>query len=74
MVNNVLSGLQGTRCFIYLDAIVVYGYDLQDHNDKLREVFSWLKVNNLRLQPEKCEFLLKEVAYLGDIITELEWI
>jgi len=31
--------------------------------DKLRE-------HNLKLQPDKCEFLRKEVIYLGHIITE----
>lgn len=38
--------------------------DLKDHNTRLREVFEKLKINNLR------EFLRKEVAYLGHIITE----
>jgi hypothetical protein len=29
-----------------------------------------VRYNTLKLQPEKCEFLRKEVSYLGHVITE----
>jgi hypothetical protein len=70
LMNSVLSGLTGTRCFVYLDDIVVYAKSLSDHNDKLREVFERLRTHRLKLQPDKCEFLRKEVNYLGHQITE----
>jgi len=38
MMNSVLSGLTGTRCFVYLDDIVIYAKSLADHNTKLKEV------------------------------------
>lgn len=43
---------------------------LQDHNKRLVEVLNRLRRHNLKLQPDKCEFLRKEVVYLGHIITE----
>ncbi|XP_011686421.1 PREDICTED: uncharacterized protein LOC105449119 [Wasmannia auropunctata] len=52
------------------DDIVIYGTSLQEHNRRLIEVLSRLRENNLKLQPNKCEFLRKEVTYLGHIITE----
>lgn len=70
LMNNVLVGLQGLKCFVYLDDIVVYGSSLQDHNMKLKEVFDRLSQHNLKLQPDKCEFLKKEVMYLGHLITQ----
>jgi len=70
LMNSVLSGLIGTRCFIYLDDIVIYAKSLADHNIKLREVLDRLRTYRLKLQPEKCEFLRKEVNYLGHQITE----
>lgn len=70
LMNNVLSGLQGIKCFVYLDDIVVYGNSLQDHNLKLREVFKKLSEHQLKLQPDKCEFLKTEVMYLGHLITQ----
>ena len=70
MMNSVLSGLTGTRCFVYLDDIVLYAKSLEDHNTKLREVLDRLRTYKLKLQPDKCEFLRKEVNYLGHWITE----
>jgi Reverse transcriptase (RNA-dependent DNA polymerase). len=69
-MNSVLSGLTGTRCFVYLDDIVIYAKSLQDHDNKLREVLGWLRKHRLKLQPDKCEFLRKEVNYLGHQIKE----
>ena len=69
LMNSVLTGLQGTRCFVYIDDVVVYGHSLEDHNFKLKEVFSRLRKHNLKLHPDKCEFLRKEVQYLGHCIT-----
>jgi transposase InsO family protein len=70
MMNVVLSGLTGSRCFVFLDDIVVYARSLAEHDSKLREVFDRLRENNLKLKPEKCEFLRKEVSYLGHVISE----
>ena len=70
LMNNVLTGLQGLKCFVYLDDIVVYGDNLQTHNARLVEVFERLRKHNLKLQPNKCNFLRKEVTYLGHIISE----
>jgi uncharacterized protein YdcH (DUF465 family) len=70
LMNSVLSGLTGTCCFSYLDDIVIYGKSLTDHNIKLREVLDRLRKYRLKLKPEKCQFLRKEVNYLGHEITE----
>lgn len=70
LMNYVLTGLQGLECFVYLDDIVIYGKNLEDHNNKLRKVFDKLREHNLKLQPEKCQFLRKEVVYLGHKCSE----
>jgi hypothetical protein len=67
MLNTVLSGLTGTRCFAFLD-IVVYAKLLAEHHLKLREIFERLR--QYKLKPEKCKFLRKEVSYLGHVIIE----
>jgi len=69
MMNNVLSGLTGTRCSVFLD-IVIYANSLVDHGRKLRDVFRRMRKYNLKLQPNKCEFLRKEVTFLGHKISE----
>ncbi|KAL4136407.1 hypothetical protein QTP88_007955 [Uroleucon formosanum] len=70
LMNRVLNGINGSRAFVYLDDIIVIGATLQEHTTRLREVFERLRQYNLQLQPPKCEFLRKEVNYLGHVITE----
>ena len=69
LVNVVLSGIQGIKCFVYLDDIVIYGSSLKDHMNKLRSVFERLREHNLKIELDKCEFLRKELSYLGHLIT-----
>lgn len=70
LMNRVLQGINGYRAFVYLDDIIVISSTLQEHINQLREVFARLRKFNLQLQPPKCEFLRREVNYLGHVITE----
>ena len=69
LIDQVLVGLQGTALFEYLDDIVVCANNLEEHRRKVRRLLKRLKEPNLSLQLEKCEFLFKEIAYLGHIIS-----
>ncbi|XP_036148743.1 uncharacterized protein LOC118647611 [Monomorium pharaonis] len=68
LMDNVLSGLQGNELFVYMDDIVIYARSLKEHEVKFERLMKRLKAANLQLQPDKCEFLRQEVAYLGHII------
>lgn len=70
LMNTVLTGLQGLECFVYLDDIVIYASSIEEHSRKLKLIFSKLRENTLLLQPDKCEFMRHEVAYLGHMISE----
>jgi len=70
MTNTVLRGLVGSRCFLFLDDIVVYGRSLVVHDNKLREILATLWNNRLKFQPEKCELLRKEFDYLRHITSD----
>lgn len=39
LMNNVLSGLPGIYCFVYLEDIVIYANSIRDHEMKLEFVF-----------------------------------
>lgn len=69
LMNSVLTGLHGIDCFVYLDDIVIYAKDLEEHSTKIQRIFNRLRECNLKLQPEKCNFLRREVIYLGHLIT-----
>ncbi|XP_011686344.1 PREDICTED: uncharacterized protein LOC105449050 [Wasmannia auropunctata] len=68
LMDTVLSGLQGNELFVYMDDIVIYAKSLKEHELKFNRLMQRLREANLRLQPDKCEFLRREVAYLGHII------
>lgn len=70
LMDTVLIGLQGIKCFIYLDDLVVYGQTLKEHNEKLVEIFQRFRKYNLKVQTQKCHFLEDEIVYLGHTITK----
>ena len=70
LMDQVLTGIQGTDAFIYLDDIVIYGSSLEEHELKLERLMKRLREAQLKLQPDKCEFLRPEVVYLGHVISK----
>ena len=69
VMDNVLRGIQNEKCAVYLDDIIIFSTSLQEHIERLKAVFDRLRKSNFKIQLDKCEFLSKEVAYLGHIIT-----
>jgi len=68
LMNSVFMSLIGTRCFVYLDDVIILGETLQEHHARLREVFQNLRQFNLKIEPDKCEFLKTELNYLGHVV------
>jgi hypothetical protein len=72
---EILESLGSSKYFSTLDLASGYHQiriDEKDrhHHDKLSHVFDRLRIHNLKLQPEKCAFLRKEVLYLRHVINE----
>jgi len=63
-------GINGFRAFVYLYDVIVIASSIQEYEERLREVFDRLRQYNLKLQPSKCEFMRREVNYIGHIISE----
>jgi RNase H-like domain found in reverse transcriptase/Reverse transcriptase (RNA-dependent DNA polymerase) len=72
MMTIALAGLNYEKCFVYLDDVIVFGRNLNQHNKNLMSVLERLRRVNLRLNPQKCQFLRKSVLYLGHKISENE--
>lgn len=70
LMTVAMAGLNYEKCFVYLDDLIVFGRNLNEHNKNLTDVFNRLRKVNLKLNPLKCEFLKKEILYLGHIISE----
>lgn len=65
LLNGILSGLQGVKCFVYIDDVVIFSPSLEEHIARITEVFDRFRNSNVKLNPQKCKFLQKEVTYLG---------
>ena len=69
-MNYVLRDHINKICLVYLDDIIILGTSLQEHIENIKTIFNTLKEHNLKVQLDKSEFLRKEVAYLGHIVTK----
>lgn len=69
VMDNVLGDLVGKTCLVYLDDIIIFSTSLQQHMARLKEIFERLKKANLKVQLDKSEFLRKEIAFLGHVVT-----
>ena len=54
---------------VYIDDVLVFSQSLQDHLEHLRQVIRCLQEAGLKLKPTKCQFVCREVEYLGHLIT-----
>ena len=68
LMDVVLQGILGVLC--YIDEILVSGKDEGSHLKSLEGVFRRLEKHGFRLKPEKCEFLLSLVEYLGHQVSK----
>ena len=59
--------LRGTEHFtvVYLDDILIYSRNLQEHREHVKEVLKRLRENDLFARPEKCVFETDTLEYLG---------
>jgi hypothetical protein len=71
MMNHLFKDLIDCNVVVvYMDNILIYTQDLEEHRKVTEEVLKILKNNDLYLKPEKCEFEKTKIEYLGLIISE----
>ena len=68
-MEKCLGELNHTCCIVYLDDIIVFGRDLDEHIDRLGRVIDRLASHGFKLKPSKCHLLQSEVQYLGHVIS-----
>ena len=73
LMQQVLSGVnpENGPSFVaaYIDDLLIFSLSLQDHLDHLCKVIHRLREVGLKVNPGKCQFIRREVEYLGHIIT-----
>jgi hypothetical protein len=66
-IDQILNGLSCT--FGYLDDIIVGGASAEIHDENLLKLLRRLDEHQVRLNKEKCQFGVRQIEYLGHVIT-----
>ena len=64
-INEALTGLLDVICIAYLDDIVIYSYDENQHADDVRKVLERLRQYGLFAKLSKCVFNTIEIDFVG---------
>ena len=68
LMNAVVSGYIGDFVLVYLDNILVYSDNKEEHKTHLGQVFDQLCEHKLQAKLKKCEFGKPYVKYLGHVV------
>ena len=67
LMDQLVRGLPGL--FVYLDDILVFGKNVEQHNKHLKQLFMKLRQYNLKLAPDKCLFAQSQLQFVGFTIS-----
>jgi hypothetical protein len=70
LMNKVFMKYLDKFMVVFINDILIFSKNEEDHDEHLRVVLQKLRENQLYAKLSKCEFLLKEVSFLGHIISE----
>ncbi|KAL5961049.1 Retrovirus-related Pol polyprotein from transposon [Taenia solium] len=63
------NGAFSKHCTIYLDDILAFGKDMQEHDVNLKLVLDRLRGAGLTPNPKKCHFLQRSVTFLEHAVS-----
>ena len=70
LMESCLGDLHLNWCIIYLDDIIIFSKNPDEHITRLKGVFEKLARAGLKLKPSKCEFFKAKLKYLGHIVSQ----
>jgi hypothetical protein len=71
MQRTVFKELLGTVMEIYIDDILIWGETVTELTENLTKVFARMREYNLTVNPDKCRFGLREIEFVGHVISTL---
>ena len=67
-MNDILSNMVDVSVVIYLNDILIYSNNIENHHTHVQEVLHHLQKNGLYAGVPKCTFYTDTVKYLGYIL------
>ena len=69
LMNRVFRPYLDQFSMVFIDDILVYSRDEQEHEQHLKIVLQTLREKKLYAKLRKCDFWLKEISFLGHIVS-----
>jgi len=69
-INDVLSDYLDEFVISYIDDILIYSNNIEEHHEHVKRVLKKLLDNNLYVKLEKCEFDVEKTTFLGYVISK----
>jgi hypothetical protein len=69
LMNSVFMPELDKFVMVFIDDILVYSKSMEEHEEHLRVVLQRLREHQLYAKFSKCEFWIKEVPFLGHVIS-----
>ncbi|KAG7468788.1 Transposon Ty3-I Gag-Pol poly [Solea senegalensis] len=69
LMDKVLADVPREQCLVYLDDILAHGGSFESALEALRRVLERIRAAGLKLHPDKCHFMKREVSFLGHRVT-----
>ena len=73
LMNSVFMPELDKFIVVFIDDILVYSENAEDHEEHLRVVLTRLQEHKLYAKFSKCEFWLKKVPFLGHVLSKDEF-
>ncbi|KAL0536181.1 hypothetical protein IC582_025120 [Cucumis melo] len=70
LMNRVFREFLDTFVIVFIDDILIYSKTETEHEEHLRMVLETLRANKLYAKFSKCEFWLKQVSFLGHVVSK----
>ena len=64
LMSKCLKTLSWKIALVYIDDILIFSQNFDQHLEHLGQVFQNLRAANLKIPPGKCKFAAEEVKYL----------
>lgn len=69
-IESLLRKLNSNHCQAYLDDVIIYTGDVEEHLREMEAVLALHEEANIKLRPHKCHVFRKKVDYLGFSVSE----
>ncbi|KAL0536811.1 hypothetical protein IC582_025773 [Cucumis melo] len=70
LMNRVFREFLDTFVIVFIDDILIYSKIEAKHDEHLCMVLETLRANKLHVKFSKCEFWLKQVSFLGHVVSK----